>query len=245
MTVRCWRRSSPSSPAGPRCWRRRAWRPPVPPPSWLPPRSRAATTRRASRVRAQGGGNPVIPLLADLRKQVSALDTAGVGARACGAHLADQPGRAGHGPDAARAQHRGGAAGRPESHDGGARRLGGKACGHAGRGQEPDPALPPVYVRAAGGAVVPRVAAAGAAAGERRVPGAVRRGCGNPRRRHRADRREPRHSLYACRFPGHAAGSGSRRPLPGTPTGLPSRPSATPWRPCWAPRARSPRTSCS
>ncbi|MFY9636233.1 MAG: lyase family protein [Cellulosimicrobium cellulans] len=31
-------------------------------------------------VRAQGGGNPVIPLLADLRKQVSALDTAGTGA---------------------------------------------------------------------------------------------------------------------------------------------------------------------
>lgn len=31
-------------------------------------------------VRAQGGGNPVIPLLTDLRKQVSALDTAGVGA---------------------------------------------------------------------------------------------------------------------------------------------------------------------
>ncbi|HEU4668786.1 MAG TPA: lyase family protein [Arthrobacter sp.] len=31
-------------------------------------------------VRAQGGGNPVIPLLADLRKNVSALDTAGVGA---------------------------------------------------------------------------------------------------------------------------------------------------------------------
>ncbi|MDQ0799219.1 3-carboxy-cis,cis-muconate cycloisomerase [Arthrobacter sp. SLBN-112] len=31
-------------------------------------------------LRAQGGGNPVIPLLADLRKQVAALDTAGVGA---------------------------------------------------------------------------------------------------------------------------------------------------------------------
>ncbi len=31
-------------------------------------------------LRAQGGGNPVIPLLADLRKQVSALDTAGIGA---------------------------------------------------------------------------------------------------------------------------------------------------------------------
>ena len=31
-------------------------------------------------LRAQGGGNPVIPLLADLRKQVSALDAAGVGA---------------------------------------------------------------------------------------------------------------------------------------------------------------------
>lgn len=30
--------------------------------------------------RAQGGGNPVIPLLADLRKQVAALDTAGIGA---------------------------------------------------------------------------------------------------------------------------------------------------------------------
>lgn len=30
--------------------------------------------------RAQGGGNPVIPLLADLRTQVRALDTAGVGA---------------------------------------------------------------------------------------------------------------------------------------------------------------------
>lgn len=30
--------------------------------------------------RAQGGGNPVIPLLADLRKNVAALDTAGVGA---------------------------------------------------------------------------------------------------------------------------------------------------------------------
>lgn len=30
--------------------------------------------------RAQGGGNPVIPLLADLRKQVSAADAAGVGA---------------------------------------------------------------------------------------------------------------------------------------------------------------------
>lgn len=30
--------------------------------------------------RAQGGGNPVIPLLADLRKQVAALDTAGTGA---------------------------------------------------------------------------------------------------------------------------------------------------------------------
>ncbi|MBT2549020.1 lyase family protein [Arthrobacter sp. ISL-65] len=30
--------------------------------------------------RAQGGGNPVIPLLADLRAQVKALDTAGVGA---------------------------------------------------------------------------------------------------------------------------------------------------------------------
>ncbi len=30
--------------------------------------------------RAQGGGNPVIPLLADLRKQVAALDTANVGA---------------------------------------------------------------------------------------------------------------------------------------------------------------------
>lgn len=31
-------------------------------------------------VRAQGGGNPVIPLLADLRERVKALDTAGVGA---------------------------------------------------------------------------------------------------------------------------------------------------------------------
>jgi 3-carboxy-cis,cis-muconate cycloisomerase len=31
-------------------------------------------------VRAQGGGNPVIPLLADLRKQVAALDTTGIGA---------------------------------------------------------------------------------------------------------------------------------------------------------------------
>ncbi|HEY8753955.1 MAG TPA: lyase family protein [Arthrobacter sp.] len=30
--------------------------------------------------RAQGGGNPVIPLLADLRKQVAARDTAGIGA---------------------------------------------------------------------------------------------------------------------------------------------------------------------
>ncbi|MCU1517824.1 MAG: 3-carboxy-cis,cis-muconate cycloisomerase, partial [Pseudarthrobacter sp.] len=30
--------------------------------------------------RAQGGGNPVIPLLADLRKQVQARDTAGIGA---------------------------------------------------------------------------------------------------------------------------------------------------------------------
>ena len=30
--------------------------------------------------RAQGGGNPVIPLLADLRKQVSVLDSAGIGA---------------------------------------------------------------------------------------------------------------------------------------------------------------------
>ncbi|PNI08981.1 3-carboxy-cis,cis-muconate cycloisomerase [Arthrobacter sp. AFG7.2] len=30
--------------------------------------------------RAQGGGNPVIPLLADLRKHVAALDTAGIGA---------------------------------------------------------------------------------------------------------------------------------------------------------------------
>ncbi|GAB13145.1 3-carboxy-cis,cis-muconate cycloisomerase [Arthrobacter globiformis NBRC 12137] len=32
--------------------------------------------------RAQGGGNPVIPLLADLRAQVKALDTAGAGVRA-------------------------------------------------------------------------------------------------------------------------------------------------------------------
>ena len=31
-------------------------------------------------LRAQGGGNPVIPLLADLRKQVQARDTANVGA---------------------------------------------------------------------------------------------------------------------------------------------------------------------
>ena len=31
-------------------------------------------------VRAQGGANPVIPLLADLRSQVAALDTAGIGA---------------------------------------------------------------------------------------------------------------------------------------------------------------------
>ncbi len=31
-------------------------------------------------VRAQGGGNPVIPLLADLRGEVAALDTAGIGA---------------------------------------------------------------------------------------------------------------------------------------------------------------------
>ena len=31
-------------------------------------------------VRAQGGGNPVIPLLADLREQVKALDTGGLGA---------------------------------------------------------------------------------------------------------------------------------------------------------------------
>jgi len=31
-------------------------------------------------LRAQGGGNPVIPLLADLRKKVAELDTAGVGA---------------------------------------------------------------------------------------------------------------------------------------------------------------------
>ncbi|MFF1882082.1 lyase family protein [Pseudarthrobacter sp. NPDC058196] len=31
-------------------------------------------------LRAQGGGNPVIPLLADLRKQAAVLDTAGVGA---------------------------------------------------------------------------------------------------------------------------------------------------------------------
>ena len=31
-------------------------------------------------VRAQGGANPVIPLLADLRAQVTALDTAGIGA---------------------------------------------------------------------------------------------------------------------------------------------------------------------
>ena len=31
-------------------------------------------------MRAQGGANPVIPLLADLRRQVTALDTAGIGA---------------------------------------------------------------------------------------------------------------------------------------------------------------------
>jgi 3-carboxy-cis,cis-muconate cycloisomerase len=31
-------------------------------------------------LRAQGGGNPVIPLLSDLRKKVAALDTAGIGA---------------------------------------------------------------------------------------------------------------------------------------------------------------------
>lgn len=31
-------------------------------------------------LRAQGGGNPVIPLLADLRKKVAALDSAGIGA---------------------------------------------------------------------------------------------------------------------------------------------------------------------
>jgi len=36
-------------------------------------------------LRAQGGGNPVIPLLADLRKQVSALDAAGIGAGGVGA----------------------------------------------------------------------------------------------------------------------------------------------------------------
>ncbi|MFE4836992.1 lyase family protein [Arthrobacter sp. NPDC056691] len=35
--------------------------------------------------RAQGGGNPVIPLLADLRTQVRALDTANVGANGVGA----------------------------------------------------------------------------------------------------------------------------------------------------------------
>jgi 3-carboxy-cis,cis-muconate cycloisomerase len=35
--------------------------------------------------RAEGGGNPVIPLLADLRKHVAALDTAGAGAEGVGA----------------------------------------------------------------------------------------------------------------------------------------------------------------
>ncbi|MFE4542848.1 lyase family protein [Arthrobacter sp. NPDC056727] len=38
--------------------------------------------------RAQGGGNPVIPLLADLRTQVKALDGAGVGANGVGAQRA-------------------------------------------------------------------------------------------------------------------------------------------------------------
>src|SRR5688572_2407324 len=36
-------------------------------------------------VRAQGGGNPVIPLLADLRAQVKALDTGSAGAPGVGA----------------------------------------------------------------------------------------------------------------------------------------------------------------
>ena len=52
-------------------------------------------------VRAQGGGNPVIPLLADLREQVEDLDTAGLGAVPRRSHLADQPGRARLGPDGA------------------------------------------------------------------------------------------------------------------------------------------------
>ena len=51
------------------------------PPRWLPRPPDAGRYDLADiAVRAQGGGNPVIPLLADLRAQVKALDTGRVGA---------------------------------------------------------------------------------------------------------------------------------------------------------------------
>ena len=61
---------------------RPAWPRPGPPRSWPPPRTCSRYDVADIAVRAQGGGNPVIPLLADLREQVKALDTAGLGAGA-------------------------------------------------------------------------------------------------------------------------------------------------------------------
>ena len=108
---------------------------------------------------------------------------------ACGAHLADQPGRAGYRTHAAGAEHRFGAARGRERHDGGARPPRGAACGDAVRRQEPDAAFAAVHVRAQGSAVVPR---AGRRCAPARGPGAARpdrRRGGHPGRGHRADGR--------------------------------------------------------
>ena len=135
-------------------------------------------------VRAQGGGNPVIPLLADLREQVRTLDTAGLGAvRAVHTSLTSQDVL-----DSALMVLAAGAirellaelrsataalAGLAETH-----------AAHALCRPQPDPALAALHLRAAGRAMVQRAGRRGRPARGPRTAGTDRRRRRDPRLRH-------------------------------------------------------------
>ena len=138
-------------------------------------------------VRAQGGGNPVIPLLADLREQVRALDADGLGAaQAVHTSLTSQDVL-----DSALMLLAAGAVrellAELKARDVRPRRPGRRPCADALRGPEPDPALAALQLRAAGRAVVRRAGRRRPPARSPRTAGADRRRRRDPCRRHRTD----------------------------------------------------------
>ena len=138
-------------------------------------------------VRAQGGANPVIPLLADLRGQVAALDTAGIGAgQAVHTSLTSQDVLDSALILLARDAVRG-LLTELKATTAALAALAEQHAAHALRGPQPHPALPAVQLRAQGGPMVPRPRRRRAPPRGARVPGADRRGGRDPCGRHRTD----------------------------------------------------------